>query len=332
MRHSWKVVTFLVVVSLALLSSCSMAPIWVPAVSSVQSLSVVPDKDFAKNGVTVASIIPLDSSGAPIIDSAIGIKGTFTSTKNKSVDLTVGDITEKKPTSTTLPWAYVIDIDSSGSMSSSDPNDLRIDASKNFVDLILGYNAKNQLNISTFGYSSVTKNFTATYILQDFSSDSALLKKAIDKVQAENGTPLWDSAVEMLGYLDTQKASNSYNRGMVILSDGDDNESSSTAKAAIAAAQAKHIPVSTVALKYDSDNLKQMASSTSGIYIMANTASDLTSAFQNISIGTTKGYLTLKLTFPSSSIPTSNQKVDITLSVQGGTGSASTCTLSFTTP
>jgi Mg-chelatase subunit ChlD len=331
MQRSWKVVMFLAVVSLTLIASCSLVPLSVPAVSSVQALSGVPDTNFSQTGVVTASIIPLDSSGTPIINSAIGIKGKFTSTISNSVDLTVSDITEKGPNNKTLPWAYVVDIDSSGSMSSSDPNDLRIDASKNFVDLILGYNAKNQLNISTFGYS-VTKPFKATYILQDFSSDSTLLKTAIDQVKASGGTPLWDSSVEMIGYLDTQKPSNSYNRGVVILSDGGDTSSSSTAQNAIAVAQAKQIPVSTVALGYDNNELMQLAGSTGGIYIMAQSASDLTTAFQNISIGTTKGYLTLKLTFPSASIPSSGQKVNITLAIQGGSGSASSCSLSFTTP
>ena len=77
------------------------------------------------------------------------------------------------------PLDIVLVIDSSGSMSWNDPNNIRITAAKGFVDKI---REDDRIAVVDFDYYS--------YLLSPFSSDKAVLKNAIDMIDSDGGTSL----------------------------------------------------------------------------------------------------------------------------------------------
>jgi hypothetical protein len=218
-------------------------------------------------------------------------------------------------------------------MASSDPNYIRKDASKLFVDLILGLNSASKLAVLSFGDDTITSPFTKTKIIQTFTSDPTLLKAGIDTTKNDGITPLWQSLYESTSWLDTNMPAASYQRALLVLSDGGDNDSGSTTLTMTKNnAVAKLIPINCVALGYDSTDLQNLAAGTNGIYVKAAAAADLTNAFKAISVGTTSGYLTFKITYPAGKIPSSGSSSTLTIKVAGGSGSAQTISLKLIAP
>ena len=294
-----------------------------PAVSKVQVLNAKADSDFATTGGLKVALIALDASQNSIVSDGFDV--TATAASRAAVALTTSKIETKEAADSSLPWSMAIDLDSSGSMSSTDPSRLRVTAAKDYVDLILKNNAKSQLAIYDFG-SGNTTGFTKTRLLQDYTSDKTLLAAGIDKCTDEGITPLYESIYELLEDINVKVKASSYQRAIMLLSDGGDNDSTHTDAQTYALATKYGIPINTVALGYDSDVLKELSNNTNGVYGMAASSADLATVFQSVALGSTQGYVIVSLNFPKGALPVGD--TDITLAITSG-GETKNTTFTF---
>lgn len=322
--HGFAILALLTATVLIGCSSSSGSQDDLPAVSKVQVLNSSADKDYATTGGFKVALLALDASQNSIVSSDLEVSGS--ATPRAAIALTTSNIETKTPADSSLPWSVAIDIDSSGSMSSTDPTRLRVTAAKSYADLILQANAKSQLAVYDFG-SGNTSGFVATRLLQDYTADKTLLAAGIDQCTDNGDTPLYESIYELLGNVNAKINNNNFQRAIMLLSDGGDNASSHTGTETYALATKYGIPINTVALGYDSDVLKELAANTNGVYAKAESAADLTTMFQSVALGSTQGYVIVSLNFPKNAIPVDES--DITLSVTSG-GVTKETTFTFT--
>jgi Ca-activated chloride channel family protein len=109
-----------------------------------------------------------------------------------------------------------------------------------------------------------------TTVTQDFTGDSAELKKGIEKLENQGGTALFDAVSfacrKLAAYPDDERAA----KVLVILSDGEDNSSHSSLKQSIQAAERAGVTVYTVSTredpgdKTDADKVLQVLAERSG--------------------------------------------------------------------
>ncbi len=174
----------------------------------------------------------------------------------------------------------VLTLDSTGSMYSSDPNDLRADAAKGFVARMA---STDQAAIASFDTSTTpTAGYMAIDLHQTLTSDKTLLNTAIDDATYASGnTNLWDAGVDTATYLAGVTGSNKI---AVVLTDGQDNSSSSTPANVISTAQTAGVKFFMVGLGsyVDEQSLIDIATQTSGTYAQVQDASDLAGLFDGI--------------------------------------------------
>ncbi len=312
--HGFTLLAILTAIVLIGCSSSSDSKDDLPAVSKVQVLNSTTDPDFATTGGFKVALLALDDSQNSIVSSDLEVSASAVS--RAAVGLTVSKIETIAPADSSLPWSIAVDLDSSGSMSSTDPSRLRVTAAKSYVDLILQANTKSQLSVYDFAAGNTT-GFTDTRLLQDYTADKTLLATGIDKCNdSGSSTPMYDSIYELLEAVNAGVKTSAYQRAIMLLSDGGDNDSTHTQAETYALATKYAIPINTVALGYDSDVLKELAANTNGVYAKAESAADLTTMFQSVALGSTQGYVIVSLNFPKASIPTYDS--DITLSITSG--------------
>ena len=183
-----------------------------------------------------------------------------------------------------LPVRLVWDFDSSGSMTTNDPNRLRVQAGKDFLPLLT---PQDLVAVLDFGAGTTPPN-RASRLLQGFTSDKALLSAAFDKVTQDNGTPLYDSLLDALGLF---PSSTTHRPRLVVLTDGEDNQSVSLPAEVISLANQKGIPLFTIGLgsELDFTVLQDMAGQTNGSFAEVADASGLNAVFELLSRGILEG-------------------------------------------
>ena len=175
-----------------------------------------------------------------------------------------------------------ITLDSTGSMSLTDPNQLRKAAALAFVDRMT---AKDQAAVLSFDTSTTpSAGLSAAYLWQDFTSDKTLLNTAVGKATFDGGsTPVYD-AVKDANTLLTAKSG--ANKSILVLTDGLDNSSDALPAEVIAAAKQSGTRVFAVGLDslggLDFSTLEQIASQTGGLFQKASDAAQLTTYFDNV--------------------------------------------------
>ncbi|MBN2617494.1 MAG: VWA domain-containing protein [Spirochaetales bacterium] len=225
-----------------------------------------------------------------------------------------------------------MNIDSSGSMSSTDPYRLRVDAAKSFSEKILGMDSNSLFSIYDFGAGSNGTYKKTRQLTTDWTSNKDTIATAIDLCKESGSTPLYESTGEILDSFNTQISSTQYERAMLVLSDGAPSDSSYRT-ATISKSLSYGIPINTVLLGSNStsyyNTMKQIALDTGGIFTSASDASDLADAFKNITLGTTEGYITYDLVFPDlSDKPLSYSSFTLDIKVSYG-GESITKTIDF---
>ena len=162
-------------------------------------------------------------------------------------------------------------LDRSGSMIGQKTTDLN-DAAHLFVSLM---RTNDRTEIIDFE-STVT-------VSQVFTSDTAALDAAIDAGVAGGSTAAWDGASQ--GVTDVVPETSDV-RAVLLMTDGEDNNSSTTRSALIAQAQSAGIPIYTVAFQAGATaeaDLQAIANQTGGRFWAPVTAEELQDAFQQIS-------------------------------------------------
>lgn len=159
-------------------------------------------------------------------------------------------------------------IDSSGSMGDNDPNDLRKDAAKSFVDSLL---SQDQAAVVDFD--------DRARVTQSLTVDRAAVKAAIDTVDSSGGTDIGAAVRTSLDELNTDPDA-SKGRVIVLLTDGDGSYSESlTAEAA-----ASKTTIYTVGLGASTNQplLDRIATTTGGKFFLVENADGLNDAYERI--------------------------------------------------
>ena len=147
-------------------------------------------------------------------------------------------------------------------------------AAKNLVSLLSASTA-----VAIYSFS------TSTTLLQDYTTNHTLLNSAIDSITLITGggsTAIFDAVATATQGLAARPGS----RALVLLSDGGDNNSTTTLQGAIQLAQQDSVTIYTVGF-YTTDRndtvLSQLATGTGGLYQpAANNTSDLLRIFQSL--------------------------------------------------
>ena len=166
-------------------------------------------------------------------------------------------------------------IDSSGSMSSNDPTDLRKAAAKYFVDFLsIGdWVAVVDFDEDVVVWKHLT-NITS-------SADKDAIKNAIDNIDSSGYTNIGGGL--LYGYNELNSTQTGNRKAAILLTDGYHNTGTHPNQV-VPKYKAKGWPIYTIALTGDADEnlLKQIASETGGKYIKAEKAEDLLEIYNDL--------------------------------------------------
>lgn len=173
-----------------------------------------------------------------------------------------------------LDIAFVLD--SSGSMSSNDPKNLRRSLTAGFVDLMTEY---DRAAIIDFDDSATT--------LINLSSDKKSLKSVIDRIDANGGTFIYGGMQRGLEALRKSSEEDGNMRVMFVLTDGEDSGNSRTVgeyqELSIKASEEDGVIIYTVGLGSVNENLlRTVAENSGGHYYYATSAEDLSISYDDI--------------------------------------------------
>ncbi len=177
----------------------------------------------------------------------------------------------------------VLDIDQSGSMRTTDPERKRVDAAKTFVGRI-----KAQDRVAVMAFEGADEGLRASTLLQDFTSDKALLGTAIDRVGQRTETPIWDSVLDTLDVHSSDEGGIAgASRVVVLFTDGRRNGGDADFGAALAAARASGVKFFTIGLgagaeQIDLTELQNLAAATGGTFANVANADELDTLFAKI--------------------------------------------------
>jgi VWFA-related protein len=121
----------------------------------------------------------------------------------------------------------------------------------------------------------------AITLAQDFTTDKAALKAALQTLNANGGTPLYDATYEAVTLL----AQRSGNRHAVVITDGADTQSSRTVDDVIPYARASRVRLYTIAFNIalpDQKPMERMALETGGSFFVVERPSELAAVYERI--------------------------------------------------
>jgi uncharacterized lipoprotein YajG len=237
------------------------------------SSAVTDARTISFNGQTLdfeVALYIVDKKGNPVS----GLKAeNFVIDDLSSIDFTTGNVSAARM-SAAGDYSAMLLLDQSGSILTTDPGDLRIEAGKIFLNS-LGNGDQVALSSFTSSYASrvmVHGAFTASP--QNYST------MLDDLSQSEGGgTPLYLSTYNMIDYT-SQNAPGS-NKAVIVFTDGDDTSGGRTLQQVIDYANSKNIKLFTVGLSEGVDVrvLSDMALQTNGAFMWADDAKQLITMF-----------------------------------------------------
>ena len=166
------------------------------------------------------------------------------------------------------------------------------------------------------------------------TKDKILLVNGIDGLSAVGATAVWDAAIVGIQELVTNGTQPC--RGVILLTDGEDNSSNHTVDDVIAFATANHIPIYTIGVGtgVNDADLSRIAASTGGKYTKVPDPSQLSSAFLGlfniISQASVAGEITY--TTDSKCLDGSTKTVDLTINAATGCPGTITKTKTYKMP
>jgi Ca-activated chloride channel homolog len=168
------------------------------------------------------------------------------------------------------PVAIALIIDVSGSMASENRLGHAKQAASAFIDTM---GPRDSAAVISFA--------SDVQIVQGYTSDKATLKSAVDKLEAKGNTALYDSvlqASQLQGALPQRR------KVMLVLADGEDNQSKQTIDASIAAVRGSGALLFVVALgsEVKKDVIEKLVSSTSGQAVYVSTGDQLRQVFLSV--------------------------------------------------
>lgn len=325
------------------LAGCSLAGSLL-GLSEVLLLGIMPDVDFAQEGSDGYGKARLSLGGEDEDGSSLApLLRWVEITSDDGSEVIVEDDTEHPGFS---QGSFVLLVDGSGSMEApssdcdycpSDGNRDRVEAARQLATELHACAPDWRISLMEFSSYASGSALDKTRVLADFTTDTAAVVAAAEQLSSDGGTPIWDSGSAVLGHLtedaeqyaafsvgdtaDTgasseEPAEGGYGRGLVILTDGEDTDSSSSSlDGLIGAAKAAGVPIHVVGLGQASDlsdysassraveDLQRLASETGGYYGAVYSAADLPALAGNIAQAHCGGYtdLTLRWSDPAPS-------------------------------
>lgn len=172
------------------------------------------------------------------------------------------------------PYSAMMLLDQSGSISSTDPLNLRIESANIFADA-LG-------SSDHAGLASFTGYYTNDVVIdQEFTNNPQLIKDGANLLlnQEGGGTPLYYATYEMVEYV-SQNAPNN-NKAVIVFTDGNNTDSGSSLEDVTEHALNNDVQLYTVGLSggVDVDVLSYMATETDGAFMWAEDAKQLITMF-----------------------------------------------------
>ena len=191
-------------------------------------------------------------------------------------------------------------LDQSGSILVTDPDDERLEGARAVIDDTLGSGGGDD-RVAVLGFPR-TENALAgelgsledTDIWHPFSNDPDSLKEALDRMADSEGnyTPIYDSIIETVHYMDTELDREGATRAVVVMTDGADSESSASAHQVLDEVKLLDIPLYVVALDgprstnttVDYSEIRDLAIDSGGLFIPSDikslraTIADITGA------------------------------------------------------
>ncbi|MDI7268191.1 MAG: MopE-related protein [Myxococcota bacterium] len=267
-----------------------------PPVVDAPLSGVVPGAFSYTGGSFRVSVTPLDAAGnmitggvtasnfffspVRVADYATGAFVTGATAVVDAIDIVAG-----------TPGAgvdVVLSIDSSGSMRSTDPARLRVDAARRFIARL---GPADRAAVIDFG-AGVSGGLTASRLLAGFTSDQTVLNAAVGMVVQDGMTPLYDSITDACDMLARARTTAGF---VLVLTDGDDTASTGPPDIAVARAVARCLGIGarvfTVGLGRETGLviLQDIAGRTGGAYAEAADAFALAVLFDGIGAGMTRG-------------------------------------------
>ncbi|HLZ26176.1 MAG TPA: VWA domain-containing protein [Chloroflexota bacterium] len=171
---------------------------------------------------------------------------------------------------TQIPVAVGLVIDISGSMNDAGKLAAAKQAAGGFVD---GLGPADSAAVISFG--------TQATVVQAFSADPSALHAALDGLQAQGNTALYDAVQQTALLLDALPQPR---RVLVVVTDGMDTASQATLKDAVAAATAVRGVIMPIGVGADVDRavLDQLAGSTGGTALYPATADEIAPSFRSV--------------------------------------------------
>jgi tight adherence protein B len=216
----------------------------------------------------------IDATDAPQVKAVLQYTGPLTSAVK---NVTVRENGRIVPDAKVVPLSesaarvgVVVVLDTSGSMRTGD----RIVLAKQAVESFVASRTGSE-QIALVAFSDVPR------VMHGFSADNGAAD-AVQPLLATGETALWDAIKVAIGMFADQT---DMQPNVLVLSDGTDSVSKSTAADVKSAAQAAHVPVSAIGLTgagYDGSELASIASATGGRFQASTKAADLDSMFNQI--------------------------------------------------
>ena len=174
------------------------------------------------------------------------------------------------------PYSATFLFDQSGSITDTDPADIRIDAAKMFLNSM---STGDEVGLLSFSGSSTNRHTDVHN--RNFTTDSTGFDPAFDYLARSEGggTPLYDAVINAVAY--TADGASNQNRAVIVFTDGRDTTSTSTIYDAIDYANSRHTPLHTIALSdgVNIEVLSNMARQTGGSFAKASDVRQLISHF-----------------------------------------------------
>jgi hypothetical protein len=301
------------------ISACTIVPSDDPGDANAQVEKVVVvgtsvTSALYADGKLALTTVPTDAAGEAVLAKGLEVHVSITSPI--ALDVTVDSTECTEPDQGKKSISVGVILDDSGSMDSSDPDNLRRSATVSFLKAL---GADDRVLLTDYGntYDDRLRDLlcvadartktgtTGTDPLEAcsppkpaFTSDKSALIRATEEIVSGGGTPLYEACAEMVPLVDSVKDGR---RGMLLLSDGLPNDESAAKRDAChGAAKAAGIPVFTVGLGPAAEGdqgvdpaavkvLRELATETGGSYASANDASQLDNLFRNMGTALARG-------------------------------------------
>lgn len=253
----------------------------------------------------------VDNRGVPIRNIA---QDGFTIGGQSQGNLDFGSVKLEKGLKTEVKGDYdvLFLMDQSGSITSTDRYDARIDAANFFLDNL---GEGDRVGLASFQGS-------AYKIHNVIGRDVAGIRSSLEILRNSEtgGTPLYYSTKQLVA--EFEKMSTSTNKALIVFTDGDDTYGNSTPAQIIELAKQKGVAVHTVGLGAGLGNvgtLSNIANETGGYFMLAEDAEQLISYFGslgNLLIGGASFYrLRFVITTPSPITRTTNFVIPLTVQI-----------------